>query len=281
MGFGTEPYIERARNHLESKSYPRLFYACLELRYALEMITYQKLHLRLEKVSAKEIAAWQPRRAMEVLMELVDGNLEQDSILQIAEKNEGGIIPEDKWLTVGTTKGVSPREIGKHWQKISSYLHVKMPEKREGKPNRFEEIEVRPYLEKVINYIEEITKTGFDSYFSNDVMFSCVKCNQNIVRNRDLLKPESVVQCQNPNCIASYITEIKGDEFKFDLYKVPFNCKKCGEIAYFDVNVFLDIGREEIKIFACNKCGERSFVRWLLKYALESDVNKDEASNSE
>ena len=39
---GTEPHIERARKHLENEDPHQLRYACLELRYALELIAYHK-----------------------------------------------------------------------------------------------------------------------------------------------------------------------------------------------------------------------------------------------
>ena len=65
MVYQTEPHTERAREHLESDDYNRLIYACLELRFALERIAYQKLPLRLDKITIEEIRAWQPRRAMD------------------------------------------------------------------------------------------------------------------------------------------------------------------------------------------------------------------------
>ena len=64
MVFQTEPHIERAHEHIDSGNSDRLAYACLELRYALERIAYQKLQLRLDKITIEEIGAWQPRRAI-------------------------------------------------------------------------------------------------------------------------------------------------------------------------------------------------------------------------
>lgn len=54
MVFQTKPHIQRARGHIDSGDADRLFYACLELRYALERIAYQKLRLRLDKITIEE-----------------------------------------------------------------------------------------------------------------------------------------------------------------------------------------------------------------------------------
>lgn len=90
MVFQTEPHIQRARAHIASGEKDRLAYACLELRYALERIAYQKLQLRLDKITVEEIGAWQPRRAMDRLMELVDEHLTKDSTLSVAPESEPG-----------------------------------------------------------------------------------------------------------------------------------------------------------------------------------------------
>lgn len=274
MAFETGPYIERARKHLKSRDIHRLPYACLELRYALERIAYHKLQLRLDKVSPEEIGAWQPHRVMDVLMELVDSRLNQDFILQVAPIEKNSEVTEDKYSTVGEAKGVSPHEIRKHWHKIGSYLHLQMPKKKGDKPVAPDTGTLKLYLDEVINYIEDITKTGSDFYFSLNVTFDCGKCNQKIVRNRELLKPETVVQCQNPNCDASYITKIENEEFIFDPHDVRIDCKKCGKSWYFEANSVLKMKTNQRRSLTCCKCGTRHIVRWSLQYALESEIDE-------
>lgn len=273
MILGTEPYIERAREHLESEDSHRLRYACLELRYALEYIAYHKLEFRLDKVSWKEITAWQPSRAMDILMNLVDEHLDKNYTIQIAEDTKAA--SEDRFSHFRKIKGISPRQLGKYWHKIGSYLHVQMPKKKGEKPVVPDMATLKPYLEEVIKYIEDITETGSDAYFSSPVTFDCKKCKQKIVRNQKLLKPEDIVQCQNPNCNASYVTEIKNDEFVFQLYRISVDCKGCGESLYFEANVVLKIDPGKLLHFKCNKCNTRYVTGWLLTYDIESDIDKN------
>lgn len=275
MVFQTEPHIERAHEHIDSGNSDRLAYACLELRNALERIAYQKLQLRLDKITIEEIGAWQPRRAMDRLMELVDERLTKDSTLSIAPESEAGKPATEGFVTVGQNKGISPREIGKHWQKLGSFLHIRMPKKKGERSPAPDKAILRAYLQDVITYIEEATSTRFDSHFSQNVTFQCGKCGQSIVRNSELIKEQDVVQCQNPQCTASYVTHVKDGEFTFEPYQVTLDCKSCGETASVEANAFLAMRTNEGKIWACEECGTRHLVRWLLKNELESEVDKE------
>jgi DNA replicative helicase MCM subunit Mcm2 (Cdc46/Mcm family) len=245
--FEIEPHIQRARAHIDSGDTDRVFYACLELRYALERIAYQKLQLRLDKIRIEEIGAWQPRRAMDRLMELVDEHLTKDSTLSVAPESEPGTPATDGFVTVGQTKGVSPRKIGKYWQKLGSFLHIQMPKKKGQISSNPDVAALRTHLEEVIEYVEEVTSTGFDAYFSQNVTFTCGKCDRRIVRNSELLKEQDVIHCQNPECTASYITHIKGGEFTFKPYELPFECKSCHETTWIEANPFLQMKTNEQK----------------------------------
>ncbi len=96
------------------------------------------------------------------------------------------------------------------------------------------------------------------------------------MRNSELLKEQDIVQCQNPQCTASYVTQIKDGEFTFEPYQLSLECKSCGHVAYFDANIFLQMKPEEYRTFSCEKCGTRHLVRWLLRYGLESEALKEE-----
>lgn len=266
MVFNTESNIERAKKIVESGDVDQLRYACLELRFALERIAYQKLQLRLDHITIEEIGAWQPRRAMERLMELVDEYLTGDSVLQAApEKVPGQEADKEDFVTVGTTKGVNPKDIGKHWQKLGSFLHATVP-KRKGDLSRDpDEKKLRRYLNEVISYIEDVTSTGFDAYFSQNVTFQCDKCGQNIVRSSTLIKDQDVVQCQNPNCNASFIAYKKQDQFSFERYQLHFDCLSCKERTFFDSNDMLKLEREKLHQFSCRNCGKRYQVHWILR----------------
>lgn len=274
MVFRIEPYIERVREHLESEAPHRLRYACLELRYALERIAYHKLRNRLDKVSPEEISAWQPNRVMKILMELVDEHIDRDYTLQIAEEIKPGVVSEKGFSTLGKVKGISPRKFGGHWHKIGYYLHVQKPKEKGDMPVEPDAEELKPYLEEVLRYVEEINETGFDAHFSLNATLKCCECKQKIVRNLKLLENGTVVQCQNPNCDASYIIRIKNDETCYDPYQIPLDCKNCNETMYFEANIFLKMKHDEYILVSCDKCDARHVVDWNLRHVLEKSDEK-------
>jgi hypothetical protein len=145
MVYGTDSNTQLAREHLAHGDAPRLRYACLELRLAIERIAYQKLQLRLGDISIEEVAAWQPKRVMDVLMELVDPALDQDSMLSVAKEGSDGQPVED-FAPLGTTKGVNPKDLGKHWQKLGFYLHVSMPKKKGEHPKEPDPVALRTFI---------------------------------------------------------------------------------------------------------------------------------------
>jgi len=272
MVFETDPYVQRAREHRQSNDPQRLYYACLELRYALERIAFQKLQLRLDKITIDEIAAWQPGRAMERLMELVDEHLNQTSLLKMATGEANTDADGDRYVLLGETTGLDPKKIGKHWQKLSSYLHIRMPEKKGDRPRDRDTIKLGSYVDEVISYVEEIARSKFDAHFSTNVTVKCGKCGQHIVRNANLLKENDVVQCQNPNCDASYIAQRRGDNHVFERHSLHMDCLACGERTFFDANKMLKVPYTEARAVVCPACSRRHQVRWNLQYALVAEA---------
>lgn len=264
--------LEKAKTLIESNDPEQFYYACLELRYALEKIAYEKLRLRLDKITIDEIAAWQPRRALDRLMDLVDKHLDQDSVLLMGKEHEYGVSPPaDEFVSLGRTKGINPKEMGKNWQKLGSYLHIKMPKNKSHHPEKSSSEKLKSYLEDVIKYIDELSNTNIDAHFSPNVTFQCSRCEQTIVRNINLLKDGDVIQCQNNECIASYIVHKEENEYKFEEFLIPLECKKCGKETLYHANDLLKIPYTNDFITKCRECSAQHKVRWNLEYALMKD----------
>lgn len=265
MVFDTDPHLTRARKLVASGDSAELRYVCLELRFALERIAYQKLQLRLDKITIEEIGAWQPRRAMERLIELVDEHLAGDSVLKIARDGSDATANKHDFMTVGATKGINPRDIGRHWQKLGSFLHAKVPKKKGDRPREPDEQALRQYLGDVIVYIESVTSTRFDVHFSENVTFTCGKCNQSTVRNARLLKEGDVVQCQNPNCSASFVTHKNEGNFRFERYRLHFDCEACNGRNFVEANDLLELERDQLQPLTCVTCGAKYHAGWGLQ----------------
>lgn len=271
MVFRTDNHIDRAKALIEKGDISSLRYASLELRLALERIAYQKLQLRLSDIGIDDIAGWQPKRVMDALMELVDPDLDQDFALSMGEREGGGDPQTDIFTPLGSNKGINPKDLGKHWQKLGYFLHMSMPKKKGEHPLDPLPAKLKPVLEKAIAYIEDVTSTRFDSHFSEKRTFTCGACKQLIVRNAKLLKDGNVIQCQNPSCDASFIAHEEGDRFYVESYLITMPCKGCQQDMNFDANRLLKMPYDQAFVARCGKCKARHQVRWMPQYGLLID----------
>jgi hypothetical protein len=271
MVFGTDPHTQRAQEHLDSGDPHRLRYACLELRLALERIAYQKLQLRLGDISSAEITAWQPRRVMDTLMELVDPHIALDAEIRMGQRPGGGDPATDTFTPIGRIKGIDPKLIGKHWQKLGSFLHMVKPAKKGERPKEPDAKKLATFIREVIAYVTEVTATAFDAHFSEKVSFKCGSCDQMIVRNAALLQDNIVVPCQNPECEESYVTHRKGEEFLFKRHQFEIECKTCHKTMHFPAKKLLKLPYDHSATATC-ECGAQHLVCWRLQYAPDPEM---------
>lgn len=271
MVFNTQDNVQKARIHIESGDDGDLKYACLELRFALEKIAYQKLKLRLKKIAAEEIEGWQPRQVMQCLKELTDNYIEENFTLSMGPDNA---TDNKQFKVIGRNKGVRIKEITKYWHKLGSELHADLPKKGQLASTKTN-TKLREFLEEVILYIEEIAKTGFDAHFSMDVTFSCSKCEKTIIRNRELLSDKDVVQCQNENCTASFIVHIKDENYDFEPYYFDIKCQNCGHVVGVEANALLETPYKPYrpgKFLECPECKCKHEVDWTLQYRKHNEA---------
>lgn len=180
---------------------------------------------------------------------------------------------------VGTNKGVNPKDLGKHWQKLGSNLHVSMPKRKGEHPKGPDPVALRVFIQEVIGYVENITSTGFDSHFSVKVSFACGACKQTVVRNSQVLKDGEIVQCQNPACDASYRVHKQGDQFTFETHTLDIPCNNCKGTVHIAANKLLKLDYWERVAVLCG-CGTRHVVVWRLYHALHDDAVREEAQSA-
>lgn len=270
MLYETDTYVNRAKEELVTADPERLKYACLELRMAIERIVYWKLQNRFDRVSPREISAWQPKRAIEQIMELVDDRIMYDSSLAIASEAAGVPSEDLKYQNVGTSRGVDPRKVGKAWQKLGSLLHVSPPNRKNGPWPSPNWVNAWKIIKDTIAMIEEIDSGTLDAHFSRTYSFNCERCNSPIVRNSDLLKPSDVVSCQNPSCNASYKIRKTGDNISHAIYMFEASCPKCKHVEKIHANKIRFMNIDSIHEWVCDECGTKQS---LIFRAFLTDVN--------
>src|SRR3954470_8300192 len=89
MSFNKRACLKRARARVEEGSPEALRYACLELRFCIESICYDKLRLYAKHIPPEELNTWQPRKVVEMLAEY-DPDANSSYGLRIWTENENG-----------------------------------------------------------------------------------------------------------------------------------------------------------------------------------------------
>lgn len=89
-------YLERARGLLSTPYDRSLRCACLELRFCIEVIVYQKLDVYSSYVPSAIFEKWQSNHAMKILLQF-EPEADDDFTLYVSPESEPGIPTGNTW----------------------------------------------------------------------------------------------------------------------------------------------------------------------------------------
>ena len=92
--------LSRAKAELAAQDLHRLRYAALELRDAMEAVTYDRALAFKDEIPPEEYRTWQPRKLMAVLVD-VDPSIGMTSTIAVGIESEYGKPAEDMELYMG------------------------------------------------------------------------------------------------------------------------------------------------------------------------------------
>ena len=214
-------HLDFAEEHLAQNKNPSLKYAALELRMAMEAITYDRAAAYKEEFPPEEYDTWQPRKVMAVLLE-IDPMADQDSSIAIGIEEHYG-VPAPEMSSLGTEKVLSLKVLKKHYDALGCYLHVQsLKNIRSGKALNYQKIRKR--YEDISKFIAEVLSSPV---FNCTVgMFSGIECGEcgNPIRKRIPMGEETVVaKCYE--CKATYmVTEEGEDKAKWTPHQHEIEC---------------------------------------------------------
>ena len=115
--------VARAKQQSDtaSPSPEALLYAALDVRMAMEALTYERAQVYSEELPASVYETWQPRKLMRQLLDL-DPNADQGGTLSIGQEENGQ--PAKVMTIMGTEKVLSMAAIKRHYDALGSYLHT-------------------------------------------------------------------------------------------------------------------------------------------------------------
>jgi hypothetical protein len=240
--------LERARILLAGGKPESLRYACLELRYSIESIAYEKLRLYAKQIPAAVLDVWQPRRVIDTLEEY-DPLANKSYTLRIwSETPDGG---RDSLILSGEHKTLSPIILKKHYNKVGNYLHV--PTLAQSKREKASsDAELRKYLEELVTLIEPTCNNVLDTNIAEVVNFECQQCGQPIVRNKVSLEKNPFATCLAEACRAQYETYEENGKYFIRLRQAEFVCPDCDTTNHVVLHEMAEGTR--LNCVACKSC---------------------------
>lgn len=197
----------RAKALLATGLDDQLRYAALELRFAMEALTYDRAQAYSKEIPPEEMATWQPDKVMKVLLE-IEPTADSSYTLRIGEEPYPGGTPKQMHtLGVDTVFGLA--DLKKHYHAVGSVLHTPtMQQLQRAKP--LDAAKLRMRLEAIA---QDLTKS-LDSpvrnaTFSSSASHLCQRCEKPI-RKRFPIGQHSV-EAKCFSCGASYRISLLDD----------------------------------------------------------------------
>lgn len=250
--------LARAQQALKTGDPEFLKYAALELRMAMESITYERAKTYSAEIPPDEYATWQPRKILQLLLE-IDPKADKDSSLSYAIEEEFG-KPGKNVIGLGTEKVLSLATIKKHYDALGSFLHVPtLKQQKEAAPPDLGKLRQR--CELIVEEIEAtLVSPIWNINFGNFAEIACGRCSA-LIRKR-LPGDGSSVIAKCFQCGASYdVVEEDAGKVRWIPQEQELNCLVPACVGRF---VIWDSDVEEGAKVRCPTCSALHFVRLYL-----------------
>lgn len=201
--------LEHVRNELSTDSPERLPYAALELRYAMEALTYDKAQSYKDEVPADLYRIWQPRKVVEYITE-IDDKAYLSSSLSVGVEDEPG-KPAKVMQPLGTETVLTMKDLKDHYDAMGSMLHIPtLHQIEQGKvPDRQR---LRERCEQCVGVLEAVLASPvWNANLGFFAELECIRCQFPIKKR---LPPgyTEPVDARCINCGAEYSVTDEGEK---------------------------------------------------------------------
>lgn len=248
------PHLQRASALIAQGDVAALQYAALELRLAIEALTYEKADSYRRYLPESFFAkTWQPPQLLERLTR-IDPIADQSFTLRMSGPVNPGEAPDpESWQMVGEHRALSVAWLRKRYNMLGSMLHLPVFGGQQ------DIAEMRSRIESIASAIATSgTSTISGMSTAPIVSADCALCTGRIVASVPWVQSERTAFCLNPACEAEYNAEMAGEVAQFELRAYYHNCQ-CGNRMTFESRKLRDD-----QGWHCEACGQlyRVSQRW-------------------
>lgn len=147
--------LARAKAELAANDSSRLRYAALELRDAMEALTYDRALAFQDDIPPEEYKTWQPGKLMSALLE-IDPSIGMTSTIAFGPEEEyGKPAPQANMKLLGTDYVFTLADIKGHYHALGSFLHMPSLEQVLS-GNLPDSAKLRERCETVVGLVEKV-----------------------------------------------------------------------------------------------------------------------------
>jgi hypothetical protein len=226
-----------------------LRYACLELRFCMEGVTYEKLRAYASRLPPEVLSRWQPPQAVAALLELEDeAGHEYTVAIEVRRGETAGPVQ-----VMGEHWTFATAWLRKHYNKLGNFFHVPNENAPSRSQPQIDPQELREYLESVVVECERVVESSRTFTLAPTVEFNCQLYRRKMVANAKSAERRGYVSCLHPGCDAENVVFAAEDRSpRFRLSGWVFPCQACGHwIVVPSKHLVPD------HEFACDACGRR------------------------
>lgn len=192
--------VERCQALLAVGHDEGLRYASLELRLAMEALTYDRAQAYIKELPLDALAKWQPQKVMDALLE-IDPTAGTTSTIRVGSEPAPGVPPETMF-TLGTDVVFGLRDIKRHYHAVGSFLHMPtMHQLRQGKG--WDPAKTRKHIEDAARALAaSLNSPVWNSTLGKFANFECMRCEKPMHKrvSADETKPVAVcIYCNAPH----------------------------------------------------------------------------------
>jgi hypothetical protein len=257
-----ESHLQRAVLLLDSENTTDHIYACLELRFCIEAIVYQKLLHGIKKIPSSIVETWQPQKAIKMLSEideLTSGDCKIEFNLTATDA-----LPKDGWLLLGEQKIPSVKWLAKNYNKLGNFLHLVEPKKARNEEVR----EIKETISLIAEQLKEYVKGNLVLTVNNIEINECPVCHQDFAFATNKVRHGDIQKCSNFKCGALFTANIDASSgkitFTFKTYDVV--CQKCDKTIVIPEEKIRNLDK-----FSCSNCHSQYIPKGEYGFALLQD----------
>jgi hypothetical protein len=242
-------HLARAKAELASNNPDRLRYTALEVRFAMETITYDRAYAYKDEIPPQEYSTWQPRQVLDYLTQ-IDPNAALTSTISVGREETYGVAPQ-RMTMIGTDVVLTIQDLKKHYNAIGAYLHPPTLDKIND-PSAHDPARLRQRCEDCIGILERVLSSPvWNVTLGAFSEMTCERCGKLVRRRLNPNGKPAAAECFE--CGAAYTVEQTSDNVAWrpDVIREPCPSQGCLEKA--------TLWRDEVKPgthWTCHGCGK-------------------------